>query len=95
MESTIINKEGGNKDKNITNALEGNQSDSPSNMVLAKDQDSDKTDLGEFYWKQTLGHCTNEALAPTLKNTTQYFPHLIKAQNRAYPTQHHQQQLFP
>eukprot|EP00957_Ditylum_brightwellii_P071044 5398980-Ditylum_brightwellii.AAC.1 len=51
-------------------------------------------DLG-FSQKETLGHCTDEVLAKTLENTTQYFPTCVESETHAYPVQHHQKQLFP
>eukprot|EP00957_Ditylum_brightwellii_P045200 3426528-Ditylum_brightwellii.AAC.1 len=45
-------------------------------------------------WKTNLSYCTDEILDQMTQHITQYFPHIVEAENHDYTQQHHQKWLF-
>eukprot|EP00957_Ditylum_brightwellii_P086943 6617698-Ditylum_brightwellii.AAC.1 len=73
----------------VTDSSPSETSNPPSEDTGHEENKENKPD-----WKENLGYCTEEFLEQMLQNTTQYFPNCIKSENRAYPQQHCQKQLF-
>eukprot|EP00957_Ditylum_brightwellii_P000245 19142-Ditylum_brightwellii.AAC.1 len=85
MESTQITQEGDAPKENVaTTSAQEVEVEKGQEKKEEKIEDQ-PLDVIKINWKETLGHCTDEALAKTLEHTTQFPPHFIEAENQSYP----------